>query len=384
VLLDTKILYDQARRKKSVDLQNSSFEEGELSNPYYIYTQEQLLEEWFQNNNYPVNTHTEAFSHLQNVEALMPPSSKQAVFKWAFAVPDTGLDPNEHDAVRHLLKVMEPFTGKSTPLSYRESRQAVGAPPRNRYLVLQGHYKAVVDYIEANILVISLQVEDDILESLGSILKKKVSFEERYFMPDESSIRETINSLENQDLSSFYHFFIDFVEMNKQVAQKMEGRHYVEKKEHWVVHDEIIDFLMSRIQGYGLIRQSYLPLADDLRMLKDVRSPASFLAAKTRNIYKLIHLAGYETYLNGINDHHSDFHTYLPLLAQWLCQSPLLADYTCAQSTNARVDIASSGPSLSQSLEEERLRFKEGIYAEHSNMLCDRMKYVVPTAAHSA
>lgn len=38
-------------------------------------------------------------------------------------------------------------------------------------------------------LIISLQVEDDILYSLENIVKKKINFEERYFMTDENSIR---------------------------------------------------------------------------------------------------------------------------------------------------------------------------------------------------
>lgn len=121
-------------------------------------------------------------------------------------------------------------------------------------------------------------------------------------MADENSIRETINTLENQDLSVVFNFFIDFAEMNRQVAKKMEDRHYIDKKEHWVVHDEIIDFMMSKIQGYGLIRQSYLPLCDDLKSLKNIKtSPTEFLITKTNNIYKLIYLSGLETHLNEIN-----------------------------------------------------------------------------------
>jgi len=46
------------------------------------------------------------------------------------------------------------------------------------------HYKSLVDYIEANILLISLQVEDDILDSLEAIIKKQINFEERYFITD--------------------------------------------------------------------------------------------------------------------------------------------------------------------------------------------------------
>lgn len=61
-------------------------------------------------------------------------------------------------------------------------------------------------------------------------MKKKINFEERYFMTDENSIRETINTLENQDLSVLFNFVIDFTQMNKQVAQKMDDRHYIDKK----------------------------------------------------------------------------------------------------------------------------------------------------------
>ena len=61
--------------------------------------------------------------------------------------------------------------------------------------------------------------------------------------------------------------------------------------------------MMSKIQGYGLIRQSYLPLCDDLKVLKTLKGKATeYLNLKTNNIHKLIYLAGYETYLNGINE----------------------------------------------------------------------------------
>lgn len=60
---------------------------------------------------------------------------------------------------------------------------------------------------------------------------------------------------------------------------------------------------MSKIQGYGVIRQSYLPLCDDLKTLKDIKgSPTDYLGTKTNNIYKLLYLSSYETYLNEINE----------------------------------------------------------------------------------
>jgi len=65
-----------------------------------------------------------------------------------------------------------------------ETDYIVKAPSRNKYLNLMEHYKSLVDYIEANILLISLQVEDDILDSLEAIIKKQINFEERYFITD--------------------------------------------------------------------------------------------------------------------------------------------------------------------------------------------------------
>jgi len=69
---------------------------------------------------------------------------------------------------------------------------------------------------------------------------------------------------------------------------------------------------MSKIQGYGVIRQSYLPLCDDLKQLKNITgtSAATYLNQKTNNIYKILYLAAYETYLNEINESQSDFYAY--------------------------------------------------------------------------
>lgn len=133
-------------------------------------------------------------------------------------------------------------------------------PPRNKYLTLMNYYKSIVDYIQANIFIISLQIEEDLLISLENIIKKNINFEDRYFITDENSIRQTINTLENQDLSSVLNYMIDFAEMNKQVEKKIFDKNYLEKKQHWVVHDEVTDFILSKVLGHGLIRQSYLPL----------------------------------------------------------------------------------------------------------------------------
>ena len=76
------------------------------------------------------------------------------------------------------------------------------------------------------------------------------------------------------------------------------------------MHDEIIDFIMSKVQGYGLIRQSYLPLFDELKALAKAKDPTDLLILRTNNIYKLILLSTYETHFNEINEQTSDFHHY--------------------------------------------------------------------------
>jgi hypothetical protein len=38
-------------------------------------------------------------------------------------------------------------------------------------------------------------------------------------------------------LAVVYKFVVNLAEVNRQVGAKMEARNYLEKKEHWVVHD---------------------------------------------------------------------------------------------------------------------------------------------------
>jgi hypothetical protein len=99
------------------------------------------------------------------------------------------VEANERDSHRHLINLLHPFTGKLTQLAYHQSAVVLPEPPRNKYLTLMNYYKAIVDYIEANICLISLQIEEEILLSLENIIKKHVNFEERYFLTDENSIR---------------------------------------------------------------------------------------------------------------------------------------------------------------------------------------------------
>ena len=61
--------------------------------------------------------------------------------------------------------------------------------------------------------------------------------------------------------------------------------------------------MLSKVQGYGLIRQSFLPLFEELGSLSTLRtSLVDYLSAKTNNIYKIVYLATYETYLNEVNE----------------------------------------------------------------------------------
>ena len=61
-LIDSKILYDQAKQNKIVPLELNSLRNGEVVNPYYIYTEEQYLSDWFRDNNFPVTTNIDAYS----------------------------------------------------------------------------------------------------------------------------------------------------------------------------------------------------------------------------------------------------------------------------------------------------------------------------------
>jgi hypothetical protein len=143
------------------------------------------------------------------------------------------------------------------------------------------------------------------------------------------------------------------------------------------VHDEITDFIMSKVQGYGLIRKSYLPLYEDLKELKTLRSnPVEYLRLKTTNIYKCIHISSCEAYLNEINEKESDYFAYFNRVNEWLCHCSRLQDYTIQDDQNNRVNI---GEELGED-EDEKERFSNGIYVANTNTLVNRLKHlaVVP------
>jgi broad-specificity NMP kinase len=51
-------------------------------------------------------------------------------------------------------------------------------------------------------------------------------------------------------------------ELEKKLKIKISSRGYSENKVHYAVVDEILDFIISKVQGYGLIRHCMLELKD--------------------------------------------------------------------------------------------------------------------------
>ena len=66
----------------------------------------------------PVSQSLEHFDTQTSVEGILPPTTKEGIFKWAFQIPENCVVQHEKEAVNHLLKVFHPFTGKTTTFSY--------------------------------------------------------------------------------------------------------------------------------------------------------------------------------------------------------------------------------------------------------------------------
>lgn len=67
---------------------------GEVKNFAYIYTVEQYLEEWNNDNHFSLRNNIEKFDTRQKLTQLHPPSSKDQVFKWVFQIPDLQIEQN--------------------------------------------------------------------------------------------------------------------------------------------------------------------------------------------------------------------------------------------------------------------------------------------------
>lgn len=52
---------------------------------------------------------------------------------------------------------------------------------------------------------------------------------------------------------------------------------------HWAVLDEVLDFIISKVQGYGVIRHSMLELKDEIEVLQKLAPEAAvkFIKEKT-------------------------------------------------------------------------------------------------------
>lgn len=75
-MIDNKILYDQAKNKKMIPLQEQSFKDGEIKNIYYIFSTQQYFEAWFRDNNDPVINSLVEYDTKTPIIGLYPPVGK--------------------------------------------------------------------------------------------------------------------------------------------------------------------------------------------------------------------------------------------------------------------------------------------------------------------
>ena len=61
---------------------------------------------------------------------------------------------------------------------------------RNKFSSLNRKYSSLIEYIEAQLSVVCIQMDDDIFDSLFSIIKHNYNFEEMYPILDETTIYE--------------------------------------------------------------------------------------------------------------------------------------------------------------------------------------------------
>ena len=72
----------------------------------------------------------------------------------------------------------------------------------------------------------------------------------------------------------------------------------MDKKMHWAVVDEILDFIISKVQGYGVLRHSMLELKDEMEALSKIPTETGikYMKEKTENTYKILWLGLWDTY----------------------------------------------------------------------------------------
>ena len=85
------------------------------------------------------------------------------------------MQEQEREGLRHFLRIGECITGKRVYAEYRYSISDEGS--RNKFSSLYESYSALLEYIESHLLVISLQIDDDIYDSLYSLIRHNANFE---------------------------------------------------------------------------------------------------------------------------------------------------------------------------------------------------------------
>lgn len=131
-------------------------------------------------------------------------------------------------------------------------------------------------------MLICLQVDGDIVESIFSILDHRLKFEDEYPLQDQAAVYETDPSQEQPSREAQYlndspmHSMFVYESRKQQfegeLKEKMERREYRPEKRHLAVEDEILDFVSAKVEGYGVIRHCMLELKDELTLFGKVKS----------------------------------------------------------------------------------------------------------------
>ena len=98
-------------------------------------------------------------------------------------------------------------------------------------------------------------------------------------------------------VTSLFNFAPKKEDIITNLEHKITTKHNISKKDHWVVIDEVSDFLLSKVQGFGVIRQSFIPLMEEIKKASQQPSDfTKFLISRSRIISHLLWLALWETY----------------------------------------------------------------------------------------
>lgn len=109
----------------------------------------------------------------------------------------------------------------------------------------------------------------------------------------------------------------------------------MDQKIHWAVVDEILDFIISKVQGYGVLRDSILPFKEELEVLGKTpqEKTITFMQNRTANVYKKMWLAVWETYLH---DSGQTFTSHALSISDMLCSNNPLENFKSEKDKNMR------------------------------------------------